>query len=710
MRKMIETVCCVVLGALTGLADDPTVVWWTGAASTDLSADANWEGGKRPTQASEAMGFKAQPSADYTLTLTDDLDFPGTWWFVDNAGRHTFDLGGHTLTFRNPYINPYHDNVTNVIRNGTVAFEDTNGNPLDVTFWNDDRRCTMSIENGGRFVGNLNFQDGGTRHLTIEDGGSMRGRLHSRGNDCRVFIRGEGSSLDANKSDFLVGGQGFRSQAYITDGAVVSNVSYLSVGGLRGYHAGGAAYLCVSNATLSMCPNGAEEQFYIGCCGDGSANHGNRMDVVGGARFLADGVNGAGPAGDSCLLAVGDGYSHSNLLYVAGEGTTFSNLYSGHDRPLTAGQNGLFNRIHFTSNSVSFVDTISAGGQAKWYKWYHPICVTSLWNRVTVDGGATLAATEVFLAARHPDDWNAFYLTSLVASNVFEVLEGGTLRCDKSITCGALYPSFDNALVVRGRDAVVTVGSSLGRSLVVGDGGSRGNHVEVTDGASLKVSGDILIGRGDARASNNWVRLDGCSFTNATSQILIGSSGNAGNRLWVGTGSSVSCSNVMLSGLDSELVLSNGTLHVSNALQPNDQNNLETDGGSRFSFFGPRAKLMLTGGNSGDFTNRCTFAFTVPEGGYESAPVESSNQALHLCDDTAFEFDFSAVRQTGVKTTLFRYSGGNTDWRIRISPKTLERIQEAARRHVSGARVTLSDDRRTISLRVPREAFLMILR
>ena len=68
---MIVTVCYVVLGALTGLAADPTVVWWTGDASTDLSADANWEGGKRPTQASEAMGFKAQPSADYTLTLTD---------------------------------------------------------------------------------------------------------------------------------------------------------------------------------------------------------------------------------------------------------------------------------------------------------------------------------------------------------------------------------------------------------------------------------------------------------------------------------------------------------------------------------------------------------------------------------------------------------------------------------------------------------------
>ena len=80
MRKMIETVCCVVLGALTGLADDPTVGWWTGDASTDLSADANWEGGKRPTQASEAMGFKAQPSADYTLTLPDDLDFLGTPW------------------------------------------------------------------------------------------------------------------------------------------------------------------------------------------------------------------------------------------------------------------------------------------------------------------------------------------------------------------------------------------------------------------------------------------------------------------------------------------------------------------------------------------------------------------------------------------------------------------------------------------------------
>lgn len=707
-RKMIETVCFVVLGALTGLAADPTVVWWTGAASTDLSADANWEGEKRPTQASEAMGFKAQPSADYTLTLTDDLDFPGTWCFAENAGRRTFDLGGHTLTFRKPYIDYKHNNATNVIRNGTVAFEDTNGNPLEVTFWNAYRRCTMSIENGGRFVGNLNFQDGGTRHLTIEEGGSMRGRLHSRGNDCRVFIRGEGSSLDANKSDFLVGGQGFRSQAYVTDGAVVSNVSYLGVGGLRGYYAGGAAYLCVSNATLSMCPNGLQEQFYIGCCGNGSANHGNRMDVIGGARFLADGVNGAYAAGGHILLAVGDGYSHSNLLYVAGEGTTFSNFYSGFDRPLTAGQNGLFNRIHFTSNSVSFVDTISAGGQAK---SYGDSCVTSLWNRVTVDGGATLAATNVFLAARHPDDREMpLYLTSLVASNVFEVLEGGTLRCDNRITCGALYPSFDNALIVRGRDAVVTVGSESGGALVVGYMGSRGNRVEVTDGASLKVSGDVLIGCEDARASNNWVRLDGCSFTNATRRIEIGSSGNAGNRLWVGTGSSVSCSNVRLSGLDSELVLSNGTLHVSNALHPNYQNDSETDGGSRFSFFGSRAKLMLTGGNSGDFTNRCTFAFAVPEGGYASAPVESSNQALHLCDDTAFEFDFSAVRRTGVKTTLFRYSGGNTDWRIRISQKTLERIRDAARRHAPRARVTLSDDRRTVSLRVPREAFLMILR
>lgn len=708
MRKMIETVCCVVLGALTGLAGDPTVFWWTGTISTDLSTDANWEGGKRPTQASEAMGFKAQPSADYTLTLTDDLDFPGTWWFVDNAGRHTFDLGGHTLTFRNPYINPYHNNVTNVIRNGTVAFEDTNGNPLDVTFWNGDRRCTMSIENGGRFVGNLNFQDGGTRHLTIKEGGSMRGRLHSRGNDCRVFIRGEGSSLDANKNDFLVGGQGFRSQAYVTDGAVVSNVSYLGVGGLGGYYAGGAAYLCVSNATLSMCPNGADEQFFIGCCGNGSVNHGNRMDVVGGARFLADGVNGAYSVGWYTRLAVGDGYSHSNLLYVAGEGTTFSNLYSGYDRPLTAGQNGLFNRIHFTSNSVSFVDTISAGGQAK---SYGDSCVTSLWNRVTVDGGATLAATNVFLAARHPDDREMpLYLTSLVASNVFEVLEGGTLRCDNRITCGALYPSFDNAFVVRGREAVVTVGSGSGGSLVVGNRGSRGNHVEVTDGASLKVLGDILIGREDVRASNNWVRLDGCSFTNATSRIEIGSSGNAGNRLWVGTGSSVSCSNVRLSGLDSELVLSNGTLHVSNALKPNFQNDPEMDGGSRFSFFGPRAKLMLTGGSNGDFTNRCTFAFTVPEGGYASAPVESSNQALHLCDDTAFDFDLSAVRWTGVKTTLFRYSGGNTTWRILISQKTLERIQEAARQHAPRARVTLSADQRTVSLRVPHEGFLMILR
>jgi len=74
--------------------------------------------------------------------------------------------------------------------------------------------------------------------------------------------------------------------------------------------------------------------------------------------------------------------------------------------------------------------------------------------------------------------------------------------------------------------------------------------------------------------------------------------------------------------------------------------------------------------------------------------------------------DLSAVRFCGVKTTLFRYSGGNAraGTKINVSQKVLDRLQARACEQAPGSKVTLSSDNCTISLRVPRIGTILIFR
>lgn len=718
MKQAIKRVSFVISAALISLVvvgEDRATTWWKGEDGAYLNDAANWDGDAPfSVDNTNNMGFKGVPSDYYTVKLSEDLVCGGSWMYeYDHPKQLTYDLGGHTLTFLSEYHSHSNRGVTNFLTNGTIAYTNAAGSVQNLVIWSTNPGYTLRIKDTGSFIGNIIFQDNGPKNLFIEPGGKMRGALCSRGGGCRVYIDGKGAVLDVNFDEFNIGGQGAKSQAYITDGAIVSNVTDLALGGggNGGYCEGGESYLCISNATLIMSPKNAfRETFYIGRSGNGKINHQNRMDVIGGAHFLAESIYQYG-AGWENRFSVGDGYSNSNVLYVAGAGTTFSNCYANGDRPLVAGQHGLFNRIHFTDHAVAYSHSISAGGQSK---QYGDSCVTSLWNRVTVDDGAILVATNVQMAARHWDD-RAFeeYLKSIVASNVFEVLEGGTLKCENTLTCGVLYPGFDNAFIARGK-ATVSIGNG-GDAILVGQDGSYGNHFEVTDGASLTVNGNVRIGNNNAKGSNNLIRIDGCPLTENGSTIntlSIGYSGNAGNCLWVGTDTSMACDKLLMSGSNSEIILSNGTLRVGNGFYPNNNNDPETDGGSRLTFIGSKAKFKMAGGNGGVFTNQCAFVFKVPEGGYESAPVESNNAPLYFHDDTDFVFDFSAVSKEGLKNVpLIAYTGASyVANRLVISDELFAKMNAAAESVRQGSRVKFSADRRELSLRIGSQGLCISVR
>ena len=676
-----------------------TDIWWNGSVNTDLATDANWTGGVRPTSASDTMGFNTVPSKDYTLTLTNDLAFAGTWKFANGAQRHTFDLGGHTLTFLTAYADPNSQNVTNVIKNGTIAFTNATGVIQESRFWHPNSGYRMFIEKGGRYIAHLKFTDTGTKHLTIEDGGYLKGSIMSYGTDCRVFIRDEGTLWDAANGTLTVGGTGLRSHAYVTDGAVVTNLTALYLASDPGFTGAGNAYLCVSNATLVMRTKPDDggigknaARFLIGDRSNNKSTHCNRMDVIAGAKVTAGGT------GTNC--AVGNGHSHSNLLYVAGEGSVFSNAFAYNaDQLLISGQSGNYNQIHVTSNAFLYSQSVSAGGQAK---NFGDNCVTSMCNRITVDGGAKLKCTQLYVAARHDDDAaKAKYLTSLICSNTVEVLEGGTVQAGQTV-CGTLKPSFGNSIVVRGKNATLSCSS-----FILGRSGSSCNSLEVTDGGRLKMTGDLNIGCFNAASSNNWARIEGSAFTNDSKTISVGSGSFPNNRLWFGSGSAVSYGTCKLGGLNSELIVSNATLRLGTL-------SVTANGAQspKFSFYGPTAKILTTGNGTYNFTNNTVFAFHVPEGGYLSAPFESNQSTIYLRDDVDFEMDLSAVRTAGVKTTLFHYSGGNATAgsRINVSQTVLDRLQTAACQQVPGSKVTLSADAKKIELRVPRAGLMLLFR
>ena len=712
MNAVKSLVAMGVLATLSGMAhaDDPTPVWWTGAQDNNLANDANWEGGVRPNASGMAAGFRNQPSTDYTLTLTNDLSFVCPWWFESGAQRHTFDLAGHTLTFQSGYSSWWDENVTNVIKNGTIAFTNQTGEILGVTSWSGGGGYSLIIGENGAFVGDVQMVDTGRRYLTVEKGGRLRGGIRSLGTDSRVDIRDPGTMCDVASRTFSIGGAGQRTRAFVTDGATVKDINCLYVGGVTDTRTSTGNYLCVSNATLTMRNEGGgcPENFFIGNAYEFRVSQSNRMDVIGGAHVEAGGNHACVGHGSS-----NGSVSNGNLLYVAGEGTTFSNLWANGDCPLISGQNGTGNQIHVTDNAFLYASYISAGGQEK---WPGDFCYTSMWNRVTVDGGATIQCDYLQLATRHPEDAKSdnFRFHSLNCSNVVEVLEGGTLQA-KYVQCGGFCPGFGNAVVVRGPGALLDVNGWCR----IGANGSPGNHLEVTDGGRLNLVGDLNIGwawwedSGYITASNNWARIDGCAITNKLNYLTVGSKGNANCRLWLGTGSSFNFQECCLMGENAELIVSNATLSVQSVtvVRPETKR-------PKISFYGVDAKLLMVrpeGWGTHIITNNTVFAFHVPAGGYASAPFESTWENVNIGDDTQFEFDFSALRGEGVRTTLFEINSPAWEQGIIISQETLDRMQAAACAQVPGSKIEVEklsgfDIIKKISLKVPRRGFIVILR
>ena len=724
MNAVKSLVAMGVLATLSGMAhaDEPTPVWWTGAQDNNLANDANWEGDVRPNASGMAAGFKNQPSTDYTLTLTNDLSFVCPWWFDRGAQRHTFDLAGHTLTFQSEYSWWYDENVTNVIKNGTIAFTNQTGEILEVTSYGGTGGYSLIIGENGAFVGDVQMVDDGRRYLTVEKGGRLRGGIRSVGTDSRVDIRDPGTMCDVASRTFSIGGAGQRTRAFVTDGATVKDINCLYVGGDTDNRTSTGNYLCVSNATLTM-RNEGEGNFFIGNAyvaewdNKSRVSQSNRMDVIGGAHVEAGGNHACVGHGSS-----NGSVSNGNLLYVAGEGTTFSNLWANSDRPWISGRNGTGNQIHVTDNAFLYASYISAGGQEKWPD-FHNFCYTSMWNRVTVDGGATIQCDCLQLATRHDDDSHSdnFRFHSLNCSNVVEVLEGGTLQVKEYVQCGEFCPGFGNAVVVRGPGALLDVsGDPKGDgSCTIGAYGSPGNHLEVTDGGRLNLVGDLNIG-GDKwgnlniTASNNWARIDGCAITNESKGLYVGSMGNANCRLWLGTGSSFNFQECCLMGENAELIVSNATLSVQSVTVTRPETKRP-----KISFYGVDAKLLTVRQQTWTpITNNTVFAFHVPAGGYASAPFESTWENVNIGDDTQFEFDFSALRGEGVRTTLFEINSSFWDHlnqRIIISQETLDRMQAAACAQVPGSKIEVeklsgSEIIKKISLKVPRRGFIVILR
>ena len=659
---------------------------WNGPDGGDLAVSDNWT---YPILTAKTMKFIAQPSKDYTVTLADDFTFPGTWGVDQGPYRVNFDLGGHTLTFNTAYTDSNHANVTNTLVNGTIAFVDgvtTN----ECRHWHANSGYTMDIGAGGKLIANFRYTDAGTKHLYIHDGGVLAGRIESCGADCDTVITGTGSTFDGGSWGSLeIGGTGPGASLTVVDGGAVTNVKMLALGGTGG----GDAKVMVSNAVFHMISATKDGTIQIG-----KSSNNCRFDAVDGAQVQLG-------ATAKAICAVGDVGGNSNTLYVAGEKTKFSMVGLDADGYLNAGQNGSYNQIVFTDQATADVPYLAAGGQRK---GQGNNVVTCVCNRVTIEKGAKVTSTNLAVAQRHSDDKNkATYLTSTICSNVFEVIDGGIVEAS-ALYCGTVRPSFHNVFRVSGEGSTATFS---GKELNVGSHGSWGNLLEVVNGGSLVATGDINIGSSTKvpGCSNNVVRLDGCVFTTSLKTINIGGYTNANNRLWIGTGSDITYSAVYFRGFGSELLLSNGTLRVASNLNCQEGQDYQSCG-SRFTFVGESPSLLISGGNGGSFKRGSILRF-VPAGSGEcwtTAPLTSSNVKLNFDDDTEFEFDFSAIGQEGCKAKLIETTSASKV--LGISDALVAKADAAAKAAWPRAKVTLSDNKKVLSLKLPRQGLMILFR
>lgn len=728
VAMMVSMVC-----SLGGMRTSADTIWWNGATSTDLADALNWDG-DAPFQgvSVHSMGFKAKPSNDKTVTLSKDLVCAGTWAFENAASaeasyRTTFDLNGHSLTFLTAYKDSNHKYVENVLLNGTIAFTNAAGTVLECNYHSSNNGYHLRLGEKANFIGSVIFQNDGTKYLTIEDGAVMTGKYNGRGNDCRLVVRGAGSTLrpiDDNTATgtFAVGGEGKRSAAYILDGALVTETDNFLLGANQNSALGNGdyAYLCVSNATLETTSPSFDGRDK--CIIGGWGSVGCRMDVIGGASVTW----GVVPGGNFHPTAVGYESGSSNLLYIADEGTRFVNDVANGELPLMVGMNASDNTLRVTDGATASILHIAAGGWPKraYSELPNNVCVTSLHNRVVVNGGGKLDANGLYVSFA-PPEFIAYtnYVKSVIASNVLEVAAGGSVKAGL-LFCGVLYPAIGNTVLVHGEGARLEVTNRL----YVGCDGSSGNRLVVTDGGQFDtVSWNIGKRRQftEDRAAkypsnDNLIRLDGVAHNRSEQTIEIGDLNTTNNTFWIGTGSDVRIKNVYLRGWKNALIVSNGVFHATERFYINcDANGVHTEGvggRNRLSFYGSAARLVCEGNHLGALHDATTLDFHVPAGGYAYAAMTAVKENLTLADDLTVAFDFSELAGSETRTTCNLASATGSGKTIVASDELMAKIQaaataEAARCGLRSATVTLSADQKTMSLRVaPYRGSMVIVR
>ena len=702
MKRLVVICAAFAVAASVALADDSV---WQGADGAFLNDAANWNGTAPFAGTSENdMKFADSPSKAYTVRLSDDLVCAGTWSFSAKPVTMTWDLGGHTMTFLKRYNNHAHQGWTNVFENGTVAFTNATGQLLEVCFWHQNGGAALSFGKGSSFIGNFKFQDSGTKALDVHDGAQWRGNMIIPGIRSRATVTGEGTLVDLNGTvhdqsggTISVGGNGDEAVMEILDGAVVTNGVELCVGANEAC-SGDGSRLVVSNATLKLTgyktytnnqgnPQEQVKEFNIGHVLNQKSSHRNVVRLVGGADV---------DVSNACVR-VGRWSSHSNLLCVADEGTVFSALKYGNngnegsDYPLTVGQNGNWNEFRVTDGATALGGYVVAGGQLK--NDSASSGTTSLWNRVTVENGATLNLLgELRAGWRHGDAiGNGAAAKSLFASNVIEITSGAQVTAARGIRVGTIPTSRDNRLVASGEGTTLTLGSpSTTANVYVGEAGGSGNLVEISGGATISGVNELSVGYGtshlfddlvSATGSNNCFKIEKASL--ATASIMnFGYYCNGGNRLFVGDGASLEVAGIRMHGFGQEIVVSNGVFttkgygfipaYVGGSVGPvtnrvdgvayyRDAYTADDSGRHRFSFYGTGRIVKGQTYDVSPFTNACRFVFHVPAAGYQAAPLESTSAKLVFSDDTEFDFDFSELPRHGLRNVpLVAYTGGNS--------------------------------------------------
>ena len=679
---------------------------WIGPDGGDMADDANWT---YPLAAAEQVKFNKKPSADYTVKMSEDVTigsiFPLVGQFDSTLYSRLvhFDLrdeqgGLHTLRVTSPSYWRERGSAYR-LENGTIALGATASATNTVIFDNGNNHC-MSIEATGEnstFIGNVCLRGGSGHRITVANGATWGG-CGQLATPETVFAVTNGATWrllpNSSKPTFGIGGY---SNSYVgsTDGL-----------------------LLVDNATLDLDDSASVGNliFMLGA-GQNRSSHHNTMILTNGATAYLPRYSHIGgfaqPWGSYSM-------ADTNRLIVTGAGTKLIQKTNNSDFPLMVGGFGIGNEMIVTDHAELNTAGLGVGGTMKVIS----ANTTSLWTRVVLEKGAVVNATNIVVNTKHSDE-KLKVSNSLVASNTLEITSGAKVNLigtgnNGSLQIAGLYPFREGRIQITGAGTEVHAGGKV----LIGCNGCYSNVLEVTDGAVLEIGHDFRIGSDNEQGRRllpdgsteipysfgNVVRFDDCTVTMPNSNTLyFGGFGGGTNTLHIGNNVDFTVNNFRGYGYDNTLSISNGTLRLTNGFYPCfTQTGHETDSGRiHFVFSGERPYMYVTGGNVRPVRDGATFTFNVPPTGYETTPYVQT-VGMTLPDDTEFAF-------TGLKDCA--KAGGATMTLIDTKTKTitmsnalLAKAQVAAAAAWPKAKVTLSEDKSKLTLKVPRQGLMILLR